>query len=130
MLIRAASALSWTLGLGFGLPCVYAVWYFAREGQVWTLLGFPTYGAGPFTRVGIDTTVLLLTTFLIVCVAEVSVGWLLWKQPTAGTWTALALLPLELFFWVGFALPYGVLLGTARTVLILVSLVVLNSTGS
>ena len=130
MLMKAASVLSWTLGLGFGLPCAYAIWYVAREGQVWSLLSFPTYGAGPFTRMGIDTTVPLLTTLLVVCVAEVSVGWLLWQQPTAGTWIALALLPLELAFWIGFALPYGLLLGAARTVLILVSLFVLIGTGT
>jgi hypothetical protein len=130
MLIKAACLLSATLGLGFGLPCAYAIWYFARQGQVWTLLGFPTYGAGPFTRIGIDTSVPLLTTFLVVCAAEISAGWLLWLQPTAGTWIALALLPLELVFWIGFALPYGLLLGAARTVLILASLVVLRGTGT
>jgi hypothetical protein len=130
MLIKVAAVLSWTLGLGFGLPCAYAIWYFARQGEVWTLLGFPTYGAGPFTRIGLDTTVPLLTTFLVVCAAEVSVGWLLWQQPTGGSWIALALVPLELAFWIGFALPYGLVLGAARTVLILVSLFVLNGTAT
>jgi len=128
MLIEAAALLSATSGFGFGIPCAYAVWYLARQGQIWILLGFPTYGAGPFTRIGIDTTVPLLTTFLVVCMAEVSVGWLLWQQSSAGTWVALALLPLELVFWMGFALPYGLLLGVARTILILVSLFVLKGT--
>jgi hypothetical protein len=34
---------------------------------------------------------------------------------------ALALLPLELLFWVGFALPLGPVAGLARTVLVLMS---------
>jgi hypothetical protein len=32
---------------------------------------------------------------------------------------ALALLPLEAAFWIGFALPFGPLLGLARTALVL-----------
>jgi hypothetical protein len=130
MLIKAAAVLSATSGVGFGIPCAYAVWYLARQGQIWILLGFPTYGAGPFTRIGIDTSVPLLTTFLVVCMAEVSLGWLLWQQPAAGAWVALALLAVELVFWIGFALPYGVALGVARTVLILVSSFALSGTGT
>lgn len=105
MLMKLAATSSWILGLGFGLPCAYAIWYFAKHNQVWTLLGYPTYGQGPFTRIGIETTVPLLVAFFAVCVTEVVVGWLLWQQPTAGAWLAMALLPFELAFWVGFALP-------------------------
>ena len=47
-MLRAAAALAWVTGLGFGLPCTYAIWYFADRGEVWTFLGFPTYGGGPF----------------------------------------------------------------------------------
>jgi hypothetical protein len=32
-----------------------------------------------------------------------------------------ALLPFELAFWIGFALPFGPLLGTARTALLLLA---------
>jgi hypothetical protein len=27
--MRAAAVLAWFAGLGFGLPCGYAIWYFA-----------------------------------------------------------------------------------------------------
>jgi len=122
MLLKVAGALSWLLGLGFGLPCVYGTWYFARHGQVWTLMGFPAYGKALFERHGIETSVPLLLAFLVVCVAEVVIGVLLWQESTVGGWLALALLPFELVFWVGFALPYGFVLGAARTALVVVAL--------
>lgn len=121
MLLRTAAVLSWTLGLGFGIPCAYGAWYLARQGQVWTLLGYPTYGGGSFTKAAIVTTVPLLMTFLLVCIVELGVGWLLWAQQPGGIMVALAVLPLELVFWIGFSLPYALLLGAVRTVLVLVS---------
>ena len=118
-MVRAAGALSWFLGLCFGLPCAYAIWYFADRGEVWTFLGFPTYGGGPFEHIGIHTTVPLLALFLLVCAAEVAAGWLLWQRRRAGAVLALALLPVEFAFWIGFALPVGPPVGLARTVLVL-----------
>jgi hypothetical protein len=128
--MKIAAVLSWVLGVGFGLPCAYGIWYFAARGGVWTFLGFPTYGAGPFTLIGIETTVPLLAAYQVVCVAEVVGGWLLWSQPSAGALLGLVLLPLELAFWIGFALPYGLLLGIARTVLILVAFSPLGRAGA
>jgi hypothetical protein len=118
-MLKAAGALSWVLGLGFGLLCPYAIWYFADRGEVWTFLGFPTYGEGPFERIGIGTTVPLLVLFLLVCAAEVAAGWLLWRRRRAGAALALALLPAEFAFWIGFALPFGPVMGLARTALVL-----------
>lgn len=115
---RAAAVCSLVLGLGFGLPGVYGAWYYARHGEVWTFLGFPAYGGGPFERWGLATGVALLLGFVAVCAAEVVVGVLLWREASSGPWLALALLPLELVFWVGFALPFGPLLGLARTALV------------
>lgn len=120
--MRLAAVLSGFAGLGFGLPCVYAIGFFARHGEVWTFLGFPTYGDGPFARIGIETSVPLLVGFLLVCVAELVVGVLLWQELTVGAWAALILLPFELVFWTGFALPLGFVLGLARTALVVVAL--------
>ena len=44
--VRAAALLSWGLGLGFGVPGAYGAWFFADHGDVWSFLGFPTYGVG------------------------------------------------------------------------------------
>lgn len=119
---KAAAVCSVLLGLGFGLPGAYAAWYYARYGQVWTFFGFPTYGYGPFESAGILTSVPLLLAFVAVCVAEVGVGVLLWRDQTLGLWLALVLLPVEAVFWIGFALPLGPLLGVTRTVLAILAL--------
>ena len=111
------------LGGGFGLPGVLGTWYYARHGEVWTFLGYPTYGAGPFERWGVPTSVPLLTGFVAVCAAEIVVGVLLWREESVALWLALALLPVELVFWLGFALPFGPLLGVARTLLVIGALV-------
>ena len=115
-MIRAAGALAWAVGLGFGLPCVFAIWHLASRGDVWTFMGFPTYGGGPFEDIGIQTTVPLLVAFLLACTAELVAGWLLWHRRLSGAALALALLPVEFAFWIGFALPVGLVAGLARTV--------------
>jgi hypothetical protein len=115
---RAAAVCSLVLGLGCGLPGAYGAWYYARHGEVWTILGYPTYGNGPFERWGLPTSTALIVAFVAVCAAEVVIGVLLWSDSTAGLWLALALLPVELVFWVGFALPIPPLLGLARTALV------------
>lgn len=117
-MIRAAAVCSLVLGLGFGLPGAYGAWYYARHGEVWTFLGFPTYGGGPFERWGLPTSVGLLLGFAVVCAAEVVVGVLLWRGAVSAPGLALVLLPVELVFWIGFALPVGPLLGLARTALV------------
>ena len=119
--MRAAAVVSWVLALGFGLPGVYAVWYFATTGEVAIFLGFPTYGSGPFEDVGVPTTVPVLIAFLVVCLVEALVGLLLWRGRMAAIAMALLILPFELIFWWGFALPFGPLLGVARTVLVVVA---------
>ena len=120
---RAAAVCSLVLGLGFGLSGSYGAWYYARHSEVWMFLGFPTYGDGPFERWGLSTSLPLLLGFVAVCAAEVAVGVLLWRGTATAPWLALALLPVELVFWIGFALPFGPLLGLARTALLVAVLV-------
>jgi hypothetical protein len=118
-MVRLAAVLTIILGLSFGLPCAYAIRYLSRTGEVWTFLGFPTYGGGPFERIGIRSTVPLLVAFLGVCGLEVVTGWLLWRGRRTGAVLAVALLPIELAFWIGFALPFGPPLGLARAILVI-----------
>jgi hypothetical protein len=77
---RAAAVLAWISGLGFGLPAVLGLRHFAQHHEVWTFMGFPTYGGGPFERWGIPTSVPLLAGFVAVCAAEIVVGVLLWSK--------------------------------------------------
>ncbi len=120
-MVNAAGICSLVLGLGFGLPGVIGALRLARTGQVWTFLGFPTYGGGPFQRVGVPTSVPLLLGFVLVCLAEVAAGVLLLVGAPHAAAVSYALLPVELVFWVGFALPLGPPVGLARTVLLLLA---------
>ncbi len=117
----AAGTVSILLGLGFGIPCALGIHHFAQTSQVWTFLGFPTYGNGPFERIGLPTNTELLVGLLLVCLAEVAVGALLWAGATHAPTMSYALLPFEFAFWIGFALPVGPPLGIVRTVLLLLA---------
>jgi hypothetical protein len=114
-----AGLLSVLLGLGFGVPCAFGIRHLAATGEVWTFMGFPTYGDGPFDRIGIPTSTTLLAAFLTVCCAEVAAGVMIWTDSPGAKVVSLVLLPAELVFWIGFALPFGPPLGIARVVLVL-----------
>lgn len=117
----AAAICSLVLGLGFGLPGVFGTLHFARTGEVWTFMGFPAYGGGPFEWIGLPSSVPLLIGFMLVCLAEVAVGvMLLLHVPHAAT-VGYLLLPFEFVFWIGFALPFGPPLGIARSILLLLA---------
>jgi hypothetical protein len=122
MLTKIAASVAIFTGLGFGLPGAYGLWHFARHRAVWTFIGFPTYGGGPFEKIGLPTSVPLLAAFVLVCAAEVAVGVLLWNDAPFGLWLSLALLPFEFAFWLGFALPFGPVLGIIRTALVLIAM--------
>jgi hypothetical protein len=120
-MVAAAAVCSILLGLGFGIPGVLGTLHFARTGEVWTFLGFPTYGGGPFEQVGLPTSVPLLLGFALVCLAEVAVGVALLMGVTRAATFSYLLLPFEFAYWVGFALPFGPPFGIARTVLLLLA---------
>lgn len=120
-MVTAAALSSLVLGLGFGLPGIVGTVHFAQSGEVWTFIGFPTYGGGTFERLGLSTSVPLLVAFLLVCLAEVAVGVMLLLDVPHGATVSYVLLPVELAFWIGFALPFGPPLGIARTVLLLLA---------
>lgn len=116
-----AGCLSVFLGLGFGIPCLLGIRFFVDTGEVWTFVGFPTYGGGPFERVGLATSVPLLVVFLAICVAEVVVGVLVLMGVPQAALLSYVLLPLALAFWIGFALPVGPPLGIASAALLYLS---------
>jgi hypothetical protein len=114
-----AAALAASAGLGFGIPGLCGLRFFAQTGDVWTFGGFPTYGEGPFEGVGIETSLPLLAGFLAVCTAEVWLALGLWRDWPRSTTLSHGLLPVEVAFWTGFALPFGFVFGMGRTVLVL-----------
>jgi len=117
--LRTAAVLLVFSGLGLGLPCLGGIRHLHATGEVWTFMGFPTYGDGPFDRHGISTTTTLLVAFLAVCVIEVVAGVRIWGKHLDGAVLALALLPVEAVFWWGFALPFPPIFAVVRTVLLL-----------
>ncbi len=118
-LSRSAAALAAAAGLGFGVPGIYGLNHFVQTGEVWMLAGYPTYGEGPFESIGLDTSTPLLAGFVVVCVAEIGLAGTLWRRAPRSTILSHSLLPFELAYWWGFALPFGFLFGIGRTVLLL-----------
>ena len=120
-MVTVAALCSLALGLGFGLPAVFGTLHFARTGEVWMFVGFPTYGGGPFERLGLPTSVPLLIGFVFVCIAEVIVGVMLLRGVPRAAAVSYVLLPFEFAFWIGFALPLGPPLGIVRTILLVLA---------
>jgi hypothetical protein len=50
---------------------------------------------------------------------EVLAGWWLRRGRKEGGWLALLLLPVSMFFWIGFLLPIWILLGPVRIAFVL-----------
>ena len=98
---RAAGTVSVLLGLGFGVPGVFGLLHLIHTGQVWTFLGLPTYGEGPFQQIGIPATGALLAGFLAVCVAEVTIGVLMLAGVAHAPAARYLILPFELAYWSG-----------------------------
>ena len=120
-MLKVAAVTAWFVGLGFGIPCAIGMVHLARHGEIWTLMGFPTYGGGPFERMGLPTTVPLMALYLLVCIAEVALGVALWIGAPHATTYSYVLLPFEIAFWIGFALPFGPPFGIARVILVLLA---------
>ena len=79
-MIRTAAALLVFTGIGFGVFCVPAMRSVHAGRGFPIVFGFPAYGGGPFERVGIPTTVALLSAIVILFALWASLGqghWLL-----------------------------------------------------
>src|SRR5687768_1660642 len=115
---RIAAALLVVSGVGFGLPAILGMSSLAAGNGIPLVFGFPSYGGGPFERLGIQSTVPLLAGFLLVCILEVVAAGLLWSGHTGGVILAIALLVPGAVYWWGFALPFGPVFAVLRTGLI------------
>lgn len=84
-----------------------------------TLVGaFPMYGGGLFERWSPEVFTVLLALFASMSAVELFAGVLLWQGQQLGAILVLALLPFEILFWAGFALPIPPMLGVARLALL------------
>ena len=76
------------------------------HGIIYTF-GNPTYGNGPFERIGVLTTVPLLAGFLAACVVQVVGGALLLWPRASGIVVSVMGILLGAPFWWGFNLPFA-----------------------
>jgi len=116
--LATAAALLALQGIGFGVPCVIGIRSVAAGEGVPLVMGFPSYGGGPFERVGIPTTVPLLVAFLVVGILEGVAAGLVLAGFRVGAILAFALLVPGALFWWGFALPIPPFLALGRAALL------------
>ena len=103
--LRIAGANGTVNGLGFGGFAIPAIVSVGQGHGIIYILGNPTYGNGPFERIGVPTTVPLLAGFLAACVIQVSGGVLLLWPRRSGIVVSLVGMLLSAIFWWGFNLP-------------------------
>ena len=103
--VRFAGVNSIVCPLGFGGFTIPAIVSVARGHGILYVFGNPTYGNGPFERIGVPTTVPLLLAFLAACLVQFAGGLLLiWLRPSGFVVVPLGML-LSAPFWWGFDLP-------------------------
>jgi len=103
---RGAAVLLWLIAAGFGLYAFPAAAHLIEHRELpMTMFGFRAYGGGWFERFSPELFAILLGAFVGVCAVEAFAGWLLWTGSRAGGVLTLILLPLEIVFWSGFAVP-------------------------
>jgi hypothetical protein len=117
---RASGVLMWVTAAAFGLPAVPVAVYLLKHSELPWLFGlFPMYGGPVDAWVGPRGYALLILLFGVLCLAEATVGVLLWRGRRVGAVLSFVLLPFEIAFWLGFALPFPPLCAAVRLALTL-----------
>ena len=120
---RRAAIVMWFYAAGFGLSTIPVAIYLRQRGRLPSFFGlFEMYGGPWSTRLLNDAFLLRLIAFFVLMLIVAFVAWLTWNGSKLGAFLSLALLPIEVVFWIGFALPIPWLLGAARLALVLVGL--------
>lgn len=105
----------WLVAAGFGIPAPFVASHLLRERALPSFMGlFPMYGGGLFERFSPEAFSVLLGLFMALSALEAYAGWLLWNAEPLGAWMTLALLPFEIAFWVGLAVPFPPLIAVVR----------------
>ena len=100
---------------GFGVPAPFVASHYLRERTLPRFMDlFPMYGGGLFDRVSPEVFAVLLGLFAALCALEAYAAWLLWNGAQVGALLTLALLPVEILFWAGFAVPFPPLIAVVR----------------
>jgi len=113
--LQASSVLMWLVAAGFGIPAPFVASHFLRERTLPSFMGlFPMYGGGLFDRFSPEVFAVLLGLFTALCALEAYAGLLLWNGQLIGALITLVLLPIEVVFWAGFAVPIPPLIAIPR----------------
>ena len=105
----------WLVAAGFGIPAPFVASHYLKAGTLPSFMGlFPMYGGGPLDRFSPEIFAVFLGLFTALCALEAYAGWLLWNGEPVGARMTLVLLPIEVAFWVGFAVPIPPLIAIVR----------------
>ena len=120
---RIDAVLTWVYAAAFGLPAIPIAVYHVNTGGLLPrfLDRFPMYGGPWSAQFGAGVFAALLIAFLLVLLVSSFAAWLVWRGSRVGAILSLALLPVEIVFWLGFALPVPWAFGVARVVLLLLA---------
>jgi hypothetical protein len=119
---RGGGLVLWVVAAGFGLPAPPIAAYLLMYRELPEVFGlFRAYGGGFFESLSPETFAVLLCAYFLLSAAEAYCGKLLWNGARAGAVLALALLPPEIVFWLGFALPIPLFLALIRLVLLVLA---------
>jgi hypothetical protein len=119
---RIDAVVTWVYAAGFGLPAIPIAIYHLNTGGLPTFFGmFAMYGDRWSDRFTPGVFAALLVAFLLVLIVTSFAAWLVWRGLRVGAVMSLALLPVEIVFWIGFDLPVPWFVGIARVVLLLLA---------
>jgi hypothetical protein len=119
---RIDAVVTWVYAVGFGLPAIPIAIYHLNTGRLPMFLNlFPMYGGRWSGRFSPTVFAALLVAFFLILLVTAFAAWLVWQGLRVGAVLSLALLAVEVVFWIGFDLPIPWVVGIARVVLLLLA---------
>lgn len=118
--IRVASWLFILNGAAWGVFAIPFAFYIDRLGRLPVIVGIESLSGPISDTLGHQAVVWLLIPMGLLSWLEVLAGRWLRQGRKEGAWLGLFLLPVSMFFWIGFLLPAWLILGPLRAALILV----------
>lgn len=119
---RTIRVVSWLFignGIAWGLGSIPNAIYRYQLGRMPTIGDLETMGGPISDQFGWEGVVWFLIPMGLLAWVEVLAGWWLRQGRREGGWLAIVLLPVSMFFWIGFLLPIWILLGPVRIALVL-----------
>jgi hypothetical protein len=117
--LQISAALMAFIAIGFGAPAPFIAAHLLRERTLPIFMNtFPAYGGPLSERLSPEVFAILLGLFTALSALELFAAVLLWQGHQLGGLLTIALLPFEIAFWAGFALPIPPMVAIARLALL------------